>query len=87
MKKTVFIEIPVTISFFIDPGQEQTLDDPGYPVQVEDIMYSHAQVIDALDHELYGEGSTIEEELIELVENDKWDYDMNQAEGGQNENG
>jgi len=62
--KTVWVEIPVEITFSVDPGQKQTHTDPGYEPQVEDISFDDKQVIIALENEIYGEQSTIHETLM-----------------------
>ena len=62
--KTVWVEIPVEITFSVDPGQRQTWEEPGYGPQIEDIRFNNDQVISALEHEIYGEKSTIPETLM-----------------------
>jgi len=62
--KTVWVEIPVDITFSVDPGQEGSWDQPAYSPQIEDIRFNNDQVISALEHEIYGEKSTIPETLM-----------------------
>lgn len=80
MKTTVYIELPIEIDFSIDPGQKQTWDDPGFPASVEDISYDHDQVIKALDEAIYGEKSTIDEDLMEAAEEARRGYGAEKAE-------
>ncbi len=46
MEATIYIEIPVKVTFSIDPGQRGIFDQapencqPEYPASVEDINYS-----------------------------------------------
>ena len=64
MEHTIFIEIPVDITFSVDPGQEGSWYEPAYSPQIEDIRFNNNQVISALEHEIYGEKSTIPETLM-----------------------
>ncbi len=64
---TVYCEIPVKISFSIDKGQKGSWDQPHYEPSIEDMTFDDKQVIEAVNNEVYGEKSTIEEELWEDV--------------------
>ena len=72
MEATIYIEIPIKISFSVDPGQMQTCTDPGYPPQIEDIDFDDKKVIEAVNTEIFGEKSTIDEDLMnEAIEQKK----------------
>jgi len=68
-QKTIRIEIPVQISFSIDKGQKGNWNQPDYKPSIEDVTFSDKQVIEALNNEVYGEKSLIEETLWEEVNN------------------
>ena len=68
-QKTIFIQIPVQISFVIDKGQKGTRNQPHYEPSIEDITFDDKQVIEAVNNEVYGEKSLIEEELWQQVHN------------------
>ena len=79
METVVYIEIPVPITFSIDPGQTQT-DEPGYPAQVEDIMWDQRKAIIEIDKAIYGKDSTINEDLMAHAESERRHYDEDQAD-------
>ena len=67
METTIYIEIPIQITFSVDPGQKGNWNQPEYPATIEDIDFNDKQVIEAVNNEIYGEHSTIDEELWEAV--------------------
>jgi len=68
-QKTIFIQIPVRISFMIDKGQKGTRNQPNYEPSICDITFDDKQVIEAVNNEVYSERSLIEEELWEEINN------------------
>jgi len=85
MEATIYIEIPVTVTFSVDPGQKQTHTDPGFMPSIEDIDYDGKQVLDAVGAEIFGEKSHIEEELMEIAVDAKRADEEDQAEMKYNE--
>jgi len=73
VKETLFIEIPVEITFSIDPGQKGRFsgrpDDccPEYPAMVEDKTFNFEEVLSAVIEKIYGLDSTIDEELMAIA--------------------
>lgn len=73
MEATIYIEIPVKVTFSIDPGQRGIFDQapencqPEYPASVEDINYSFDQIAGEVYEAIHGKDSTIEEELMEIA--------------------
>ena len=74
MKETLYIEIPVEITFSIDPGQIQTHTNLGYPPSIEDIEFDNNQVIKEIEKAIYDKNSTVEEELMDAAINNTLDY-------------
>lgn len=64
-KEMTLNEYTVTVIYFVEPEEKQTLDYPGYPltVTIEDIIYNSISIfkvvnendIDKLETELYNE--------------------------------
>ena len=73
-KKTIRIEIPVQIRFVIDKGQKGTRNQPNYEPSIEDITFDDKQIIEAVNNEVYGEESTIEDELWEITNTDNMPF-------------
>ena len=75
MIHTIYIEIPVNITFNVDPGQKQTWGDnggdPPLPPSIEDMGFDKEQVLRAVRYEIYGKGSTVDEELMEFANQQK----------------
>jgi len=67
METILYIEIPVKVTFSIDPGQKGNWNQPEYPASIEDIDFDDKQVIEAVNNEIYGEKSTIDEDIWEAV--------------------
>jgi len=68
-QKTIRIEIPVQIRFRIDKGQKGTWEQPEYKPSIEDICFDDKQVIEAVNQEVYGEDSTVVDDLWDDVNN------------------
>ena len=69
--KTIYREIPIQISFSIDKGQRGNWNQPEYEPSIEDILFSDHQVLEAVCNEVYGEKSTVIDELWEKVNETK----------------
>jgi hypothetical protein len=73
VEATIYIKIPVKVTYTIDPGQRGIFDQapencqPEYPASVEDKDFSLRQVIGAVNEIINGEDSTIDEELMEIA--------------------
>ncbi len=80
MESTIYIEIPVNVTFSVDPGQKGSWDEPGYPAQVEDIDFDRHQVIEAVSEAIYGEKSTIDEDLMADAEEAGRNYEFEKAD-------
>ena len=68
-QKTIRIEIPVQISFSIDKGQKGTRNQPNYEPSIEDVTFDDKQIIEAVNNEVYGEESTVVDDLWDDVNN------------------
>lgn len=70
---TIYIEIPVKISFSIDPGQKGRFSGPPedccpeYPACVEDMDIDPGQILDAIRKAIFDDKSTIPEQLMEIA--------------------
>jgi len=80
MEATLYIEIPVKVTFSANPGYPQTHDEPGCRPEVEDIDYDEQSVISAVNEAIYGKKSTIDEDLLEHAENEGRRYEEDKAD-------
>ena len=69
--ETIYIEIPVEISFSIDPGQKQTWDEPGFPPCIEDKAVTTGAVLKAVNDYIREHEDEIDAELMDLVKQKK----------------
>jgi len=80
MEKIIYREIPIKITFSVTTGYQQTWGEPGCPAEIEDIDYDMAQVLAAVNEEIYGKKSTIDEELMEAAKEAGRNYEMDKAD-------
>ena len=69
--ETIYIEIPVEISFSIDPGQKATHWEPGFPPCVEEMDINPGQILDEIRKVIFDDKSDIPEKLMDLVNQKK----------------
>ena len=67
MKETLYLEIPVEISFSIDPGQKATHWEPGFPPCVWEMDINPGQILDEIRKVIFDDKSDIPEKLMEIV--------------------
>jgi len=71
--ETIYIKIPVEISFSIDPGQKGKFSGqpedccPKYPPSIEDMDIDPGQILDAIRKAIFDDKSTIPEQLMEIA--------------------
>ncbi len=69
---TIYIEIPVKISFSVDHGQKGRFSGPPedcwpeFPACVEDIDIDPGQILDEIRKVIFDDKSTIPEQLMEI---------------------
>ena len=72
MKATIYIEIPVGITYSIDPGQKGRFSGPpedcwpGYPACVEDKAVTTGAVLKAVNEYMETHDVEIDEQLMEI---------------------
>ena len=73
MIATIYIEIPVEVTFSIDPGQKGRFSGPPencwpeYPACVQDLTFDPKQVLAETHKALYDSDSTVPEQLMEIA--------------------
>ena len=71
MKETLYLEIPVEITFNVDPGQKTTHWEPGFPPSIEDKCFDLNQVQNAVQDYLKDKEDLVDAELMQLVRQKK----------------
>ena len=91
MKETLYIEIPVEISFSIDPGQKGRFSGPPenccpeYPACVEDMDINPGQILDEIRKAIFDDKSDIPEQLMEIARQKKGSAEEDAADRKYNE--
>ena len=71
METTIYIEIPVKVTFSVDPGQKETWGDnggdPPIPGSIEDKDFDEGQVLTAVRDAILSKKSNVDEELMEVA--------------------
>jgi hypothetical protein len=83
--ETIYIEIPIQITFSIDPGQKQTHWEPGFPACVEDKAITTDSVIKAVNEYIEEHEDLVDAELMEKTRQRKGADEEYQADIKYNE--
>ena len=81
MKAEIYIEIPVKVTFSIDPGQTKTHYDPGFPPQIEDIDFDSKQALIEIHNTIFDKDSWVGEELMNIANDAAKEAEYDRAKG------
>ena len=71
MQAEIYIEIPIQITFTIDPGQKTTHWEPGFPPSIEDKAVTTGAVLKAVNDYIEEHEDEIDAELMEIANQNK----------------
>lgn len=86
MESTIEITIQLPVNFNISKGQPETIDNPGYPDQIEDFEFIQGNAVeiiqDAIDKDKASINAELLDEAIEAKKETLYDKAVNDFNGG-----